>query len=78
VVAGLWTEILGGDGQPDVRRKFFESGGSSLTLVRLSGRLSEAAGTEIPVSDLLEHSTIEDMAKLIGGHRADPAGDHEL
>ncbi|MFD1535397.1 non-ribosomal peptide synthetase [Nonomuraea guangzhouensis] len=78
VVAGLWTEILGGDGRPDVRRKFFECGGSSLTLVRLSGRLSEVAGTEVPVSDLLEHSTIEAMARLIGGRRADPAGDHEL
>lgn len=69
-VAGLWAELLGGAAGSDVRRKFFEAGGSSLTVVRLAGRL------ELPVADLLEHTTIEAMARLVDGR--DTGADYAL
>ncbi|WP_211769802.1 non-ribosomal peptide synthetase [Kutzneria sp. CA-103260] len=68
-VAAIWRELTGRD-HIGVREKFFEAGGSSLTLLQLAGRLA------LPVGDLLDHSTIEAMAARLDAG-AD-AGDQEL
>ncbi|MEU2561070.1 condensation domain-containing protein [Streptomyces longispororuber] len=72
VVAGLWADLLDRAG-PDavgVREKFFEAGGTSLTLMALSNRLSELAGHKVSVGTLLKHTTVEAMARLLDGRPA--------
>jgi len=68
-VAAIWRELLDRE-HIGVREKFFEAGGSSLTLLQLAGRLA------VPVGELLDHSTIEAMAARLDAG-AD-AGDQEL
>ncbi|MCS0603724.1 amino acid adenylation domain-containing protein [Streptomyces sp. LP11] len=63
-VADAWTALLGRD-VFDVREKFFDAGGTSLRLVDLRGRLEELCGRELPIVQLLEHPTIEAMARLL-------------
>jgi hypothetical protein len=59
-VAAVWSELTGRE-HIDVREKFFEAGGSSLTMIQLAGRLA------LPVGALLTGSTIEAMAALLSG-----------
>ncbi|MFI2508365.1 amino acid adenylation domain-containing protein [Streptomyces sp. NPDC018972] len=63
-VARLWTELLGRD-VIDVHEKFFEAGGTSLTLLELAARLQAAGRPEIPLAALFENSTVEAMARLV-------------
>ncbi|MEW2527591.1 amino acid adenylation domain-containing protein [Streptomyces sp. NPDC047071] len=69
VVAGLWADLLdrAGPGAVGVHEKFFEAGGTSLTLLALSNRLSELVGRRVSVGELLKHTTVEAMARLLGG-----------
>ncbi|MGW4272113.1 phosphopantetheine-binding protein [Streptomyces seoulensis] len=77
-VAGAWAALLGRD-VPDVREKFFDAGGTSLQLVDLRKRLEEMSGRELSVVQLLEHPTVEAMARLVdeGAGGARTAG-HDL
>ncbi|NEA45150.1 phosphopantetheine-binding protein, partial [Streptomyces sp. SID10815] len=77
-VAGVWAALLGRD-VPDVREKFFDAGGTSLQLVDLRRRLEEMSGRELSVVQLLEHPTVEAMARLVdeGAGGARTAG-HDL
>jgi hypothetical protein len=76
VVAAIWAELIG---RPDigVREKFFEAGGSSLTLVQLTSRLTDLGMGQVSLGTLLDHSTIEAMAARL---EQQPAGqtDYEL
>ncbi|MFJ9613764.1 non-ribosomal peptide synthetase [Streptomyces noursei] len=75
-VAALWAELLGrGAEEIGAREKFFEAGGSSLTLLELAGRLGVLGGTEIPVAALLERPTVEAMARLLAERTAGAADD---
>ncbi|MGA4838416.1 phosphopantetheine-binding protein [Streptomyces sp. G45] len=58
-----------------VHEKFFDVGGTSLTLLALSNRLARLGPREVPLSALFEHSTVEAMARLIANRptRATPA-----
>jgi amino acid adenylation domain-containing protein len=82
-VAGLWARLLdrGAEGI-GVREKFFEAGGSSLTLMELAGQLTALSGDPVPVGALLEHSTVESMARLLEGRpeaaEHDDRGDYVL
>jgi amino acid adenylation domain-containing protein len=71
----IWAELLGRDAV-GVDEKFFEAGGSSLKLIDLSERLELAFGASPSLAELLEHSSIEEMARLVGD--AGEARDHEL
>ncbi|MET0236200.1 MAG: amino acid adenylation domain-containing protein [Kibdelosporangium sp.] len=75
-VAEIWAGLIG---RPDIgiREKFFEAGGSSLTLVQLSGRLAGLGLGTLGVGELLDHSTIEAMAARLDRPPAGPA-DYEL
>ncbi|MEU1799644.1 amino acid adenylation domain-containing protein [Streptomyces sp. NPDC019937] len=82
-VAGLWARLLDRDAEGiGVREKFFEAGGSSLTLMELAGELTALGGDPVPVAALLEHSTVESMARLLEGRpetaEADDRGDYVL
>jgi aspartate racemase len=69
-VAEIWEKLLLRDCL-DVEADFFQMGGDSLLLVRVASALEGAFGREIPLSALIQASTIRGMAKLTG--TADPA-----
>ncbi|MFD8863735.1 amino acid adenylation domain-containing protein [Streptomyces sp. NPDC059590] len=68
-VAEAWTGLLG-RARVGIREKFFEAGGSSLTLIQLADRLPA-----LSMAELLEHSTIEGMAVRLDLRRAGHADD---
>lgn len=65
-IAASWMAVL--DLKSVGRRdKYFETGGNSLNLIRLSGVLSKQFNREITVTDLLRHPTIEAQGKFLQG-----------
>ncbi|MFE7130090.1 amino acid adenylation domain-containing protein [Streptomyces sp. NPDC057638] len=65
-MAGLWAWLLDRDADRIGRReKFFEAGGTSLTLLQLVGRMTELGVADVSVATLLEHSTLAEMARLL-------------
>ncbi|WKX74089.1 phosphopantetheine-binding protein [Streptomyces sp. XD-27] len=48
-----------------MHEKFFEAGGTSLSLLTLSRRLSGLGPRKVPLGALFEHTTIEAMARLV-------------
>ncbi len=71
-IAEVWREVLHLD-RVGVNDNFFESGGSSLLIVKLHGRLGEALGREIPILELFRHTTIEALARKLS--EAPPEGE---
>jgi amino acid adenylation domain-containing protein len=63
-IAEVWREVLGLE-RVGVHDNFFESGGSSLLIVKLHGRLNEALGTDIPILELFRHTTIDALARKL-------------
>jgi myxalamid-type nonribosomal peptide synthetase MxaA len=63
-IAEVWREVLGVE-RVGVHDNFFESGGSSLLIVKLHGRLNAALGREIPLLELFRHTTIEALARTL-------------
>ncbi|MEU4568026.1 non-ribosomal peptide synthetase [Micromonospora sp. NPDC023956] len=59
-VARAWTTVLGRPVEAD--RNFFDAGGDSLLMIRLSGLLRRAFEREVDVVDLFRLPTIRDMA----------------
>ncbi|MDO5093115.1 MAG: amino acid adenylation domain-containing protein [Propionibacteriaceae bacterium] len=63
-IAALWQKVLG---RPitDRQRTFFESGGTSLSLMRLQIEMQDTLGVELSITDLLSHPTIAAQTSLI-------------
>jgi amino acid adenylation domain-containing protein/non-ribosomal peptide synthase protein (TIGR01720 family) len=68
LVALHWAQVLQ-QRSFGIHDKFFDVGGSSLTLLDLRSRLEAHYGDELPVAMLLEHPTVEAMATLIDQRR---------
>jgi len=64
IVASIWKECLNKE-KIDIFSNFFEIGGHSLIAVRVMNKIEQQAGKKLPLSTLFEHSTIEQLAKLI-------------
>ncbi len=72
-IAGVWREVLQVD-RVGVHDNFFESGGSSLLIVKLHAHLEQDLGRDVPVMELFRHTTIDALArKLAGEQEASPA-----
>ncbi|MFF5676063.1 amino acid adenylation domain-containing protein [Streptomyces hygroscopicus] len=74
----VWAEALGlatiGRDQD-----FFEIGGHSLLVTRVSARLREELGIEMPVRALYEHRTIEGLARWVADGPTEPnTADHPM
>ncbi|MCI3928681.1 non-ribosomal peptide synthetase [Streptomyces sp. AN091965] len=65
-VAAIWAQLLDRD-EVGVHEKFFEAGGTSLSLLALSRRLAGLGPRAVPLSALFEHTTVEAMARLVDG-----------
>ncbi len=65
-IGAVWREVLQ---LPvvGVHDNFFESGGSSLRIVKLHSRLREALGVDVPVTELFRHPTVESLARRLAG-----------
>ena len=63
-IAALWREALHMD-RVSVHDNFFTLGGHSVTMVRVSNRLRQELGREIPLMALFEHPTIASLARYL-------------
>jgi acyl carrier protein len=62
-VAELWRDVL--HSVPGLNDNFFDLGGHSLLLVKLHAALKQAFGTEFPLVDLFQHTTVASQAALL-------------
>jgi amino acid adenylation domain-containing protein len=74
VLAGIWTDVLNLEriGRQD---NFFHLGGHSLLVMRVSARLRQALGMEVPIRDLFAQPVLADLARFLESvaHKALPA-----
>ncbi len=64
-VSGIWCEVIGHDGTPDINTNFFDAGGDSISLLRFQSILGERLGVKMSVLDLFAHTTIAQVVKFI-------------
>jgi amino acid adenylation domain-containing protein len=64
----IWQEILGRE-RIGITDNFFETGGNSLLVIRLVGRIKELFGEKIRVVDVYNCTTIKEQAVLIDGEQ---------
>jgi D-alanine--poly(phosphoribitol) ligase subunit 1 len=62
----LWRAVLRTD-SVDPHRNFFESGGTSLTIVELHARIEETFRIRLPIVRLFEHATLASQAAMLAG-----------
>jgi amino acid adenylation domain-containing protein len=63
-VAAIWCEVLGVD-RVGANDDFFELGGHSLLLPQVMSRLQRDFDIEVPLLDLIEHTTVADLALTV-------------
>ncbi|HEX4965506.1 MAG TPA: amino acid adenylation domain-containing protein [Thermoanaerobaculia bacterium] len=63
-IGAVWREVLSLP-RVGVHDNFFESGGSSLLIVKLHSRLAAALGVDVPVTELFRHPTVEALARRL-------------
>src|SRR5262249_9228480 len=73
IVAGIWVQVMGGDGVGGVDN-FFELGGHSLLATQVMSRVRGAFQTDIPLKVLFERPTVEGLVESIREARAAGAG----
>jgi amino acid adenylation domain-containing protein len=73
VLAGIWCALLGLD-RVGVLDNFFELGGHSLLATRVTARLREALGVEVPLRALFEAPTLQRLAAQVDELRRAAAG----
>lgn len=66
-IAEIWSGILE-TGRVGVLDNFFEIGGDSVSMVRISGMIEEEFGVKIPLKEFLTGSTVEAIAAYIRSH----------
>ncbi|MCX6578639.1 MAG: amino acid adenylation domain-containing protein [Candidatus Aminicenantes bacterium] len=59
-IAAIWEEVLGRE-KIGIRDNFFDMGGNSLDFVRVSNKLKEKLGRDIPVVTLFTYPTISSL-----------------
>ena len=71
LVAGVWGEVLGLE-KVGVLDNFFDIGGNSLKIIRVSSRLKEELKREIPVMKIFEYPTVREFSRYLqAGKRED-------
>ncbi|HYG65818.1 MAG TPA: amino acid adenylation domain-containing protein, partial [Thermoanaerobaculia bacterium] len=70
ILAGIWAELLGLE-RVGADGNFFELGGHSLLATRVTSRLRDTLGIELPLSDVFEASSLADLAARVEAARRD-------
>jgi acyl carrier protein len=70
-IAQIWKEVLELP-QISVREKFFDIGGDSLKIVRVSLMLEDLYPNAVTVVDLFTYNTIESLSEYLDGQLATP------
>ncbi|MDA8018152.1 MAG: amino acid adenylation domain-containing protein [Thermoanaerobaculia bacterium] len=68
ILAGIWEEVLERS-QISVHDSFFDLGGTSLAAVRMMAIVKEVLGVDLPLTELFQATTIEQLALLIQAKR---------
>ncbi|MGF7029123.1 amino acid adenylation domain-containing protein/non-ribosomal peptide synthase protein (TIGR01720 family) [Paenibacillus mucilaginosus] len=63
-LAEIWSEVLGAE-QVGIQDNFFQMGGDSIKLIRLSNRIHQVFGTEAPLKELYAYQTIGEFARCM-------------
>jgi len=63
-IGAVWREVLDLP-RVGVHDNFFESGGSSLLIVKLHSRLKAALGVDLAVTELFRHPTVDALARRL-------------
>jgi thioesterase domain-containing protein/acyl carrier protein len=71
-LAKIWQEVLGVENL-GIHDDFFELGGQSLLAVAIQTKVERAFGKRLPLASLIQASTIEQFADLVGGEKVMPA-----
>ena len=64
-LAGIWSSVLDSS-EPGLDDDFFEAGGHSLMAMELIERIRSEMRIELPMRALIEHSTLEALARHLG------------
>lgn len=76
-LAVIWAEVLGRE-RLSIHDHFLEVGGHSLRATQIASRVSDAFHLEIPLGELLEASTIAEMALVVLRYQAEQLTSEEL
>ncbi|MDQ1352213.1 MAG: hypothetical protein QG657_2519, partial [Acidobacteriota bacterium] len=70
IIAQIWKEVLELD-TVGVTDNFFEIGGTSLDIIRVTNRMKEALNRDIPVVHLFQYSNISTLAEYFAREESD-------
>lgn len=73
----IWSAVLGKSGF-GVRANFFDLGGHSLLATQVVSRIRSIVRVELPLRQMFEHPTIEELAKRVGALASDPGADEAV
>ncbi len=65
-IAAVWREVLGVE-QVGVHDNFFDVGGNSVKIIKLSVELKNKLGREVPVAKMFQYPTIAGFARFLAG-----------
>jgi acyl carrier protein len=74
LIAAVWAEVLGVE-RVGVEDNFFDIGGDSLLLVRVSSRIRSELGRDLPMVELFRHPTVASLAGYVAGEAAAQTSD---
>jgi amino acid adenylation domain-containing protein/non-ribosomal peptide synthase protein (TIGR01720 family) len=72
VLTGIWAQVLGVE-RVGIHDNFFELGGHSLLATQIASRVLDALHVELPLRDLFEVRTVEELAKRLDAAKAGEA-----
>lgn len=64
VIASIWQEVLKLE-KIGVEERFFDAGGNSILMVHVCNRIREELGRELQLIEVLNHPTIQSLAKYL-------------
>ncbi len=78
VLMGIWKEVLNVDKPFGIRDNFFDLGGHSLLAIQVMVKIQDEFNIELPVVNIFEASTIEQLAALVKQEQYDNQNDSVL